>query len=143
MKRTLTPEATRAATRLNAVFLQRKSETGLSQQKAADQLGWTQGAVHQYLTGKTPLNAAALKRLCTLLDADPESIYPELMEKYRWIVGEGPGHIGENAERYGQAGHNIRLLLDELRSRGAKDADELAHAMLKLINPKRKHTDPK
>ena len=83
----LAPEEKSAADRLKALWLQKKSALGLTQQSAATALGWeSQGAAWQYLNGKIPLNWAAVVGWAKLLGVEPREIYPELADK----LGEGP-----------------------------------------------------
>lgn len=83
-KRDLTPEEVAAATRAKGFWDEKKKlgEITLSQTKAAEKCGWTQGAFWQYLNAATPLNWDAVIKLARLLSVEPADIYPELAEKY-------------------------------------------------------------
>lgn len=69
-----------AGERLRAAFNKFVSAqpNGFSQYKAAQQLGMTQPAVNQYLSGRVALNVKSTLRFADLLGVDPSSIYPEM-----------------------------------------------------------------
>lgn len=68
MKRELTPEEKAECERLKTLYLSWKTRTGMTQEKAAEILGFkTQGAVSQYLNGRVALNLPAASRFAKLL----------------------------------------------------------------------------
>lgn len=89
-KRKLTEQETRAAKRLDGIFKEKKSELGLTQQKMADSLGVTQGAIFQWKSGKTPIGYEALFKISAYLKVSPSDIYPELVD----------GIVSEDRESY-------------------------------------------
>lgn len=80
--RRLTPQQISAAERLKGIFIERKSELSLTQQKVADIMGVTQGAVYQWLNGKTPIGYKALVGFAKILQCEPELIFPELCAEF-------------------------------------------------------------
>ena len=56
-----------AANNLRKIWDLRKSEIGITQTEAAKQLGWTQGALAQYLNNITELNPPAITKLANFL----------------------------------------------------------------------------
>lgn len=69
-----------AARRLRAIWDKRRAELELTQEKAADLLGWTQGAVSHYLNGKIPLGLPAVFKWAALLRTSPYAIRPEIAD---------------------------------------------------------------
>ena len=65
-----------AANNLRKIWDLRKSEIGITQTEAAKQLGWTQGALAQYLNNITELNPPAVIKLANFLGIDPREIDP-------------------------------------------------------------------
>ncbi|EFE9119725.1 helix-turn-helix transcriptional regulator [Escherichia coli :H19] len=70
-----------AAQRLKQIWIEKKTKLGLTQERAAEILGFsTQGAVSHYLNGQTPLNLEAVIKFAGLLQVPPESIRPDMSE---------------------------------------------------------------
>lgn len=90
--RTLTPQQLSAAKRLKGIFIERKNELSLTQQKVADIMGVTQGAVYQWLNGKTPIGYKALVGFAKVLQCEPETIFPELCADF-------DGHLEQVMEK--------------------------------------------
>ena len=67
-----------AANNLRAIWDLKKSEIGITQTEAAKQLGWTQGALAQYLNNITELNPPAVIKLANFLGVDPREIDPAI-----------------------------------------------------------------
>ncbi len=65
-----------AANNLRKIWDLRKSEIGVTQTEAAKKLGWTQGALAQYLNNITELNPPAVIKLANFLGVDPREIDP-------------------------------------------------------------------
>lgn len=65
-----------AANNLRKIWDLRKSEIGLTQTEAAKKLGWTQGALAQYLNNITELNPPAVIKIANFLGVDPRDIEP-------------------------------------------------------------------
>lgn len=80
-RKPITRENAEAASRLRAIWNEKKRELHLTQERAAEVLGFsTQGAVSQYLNGKAPLNTDATLKFARLLGVSPADIRPELSE---------------------------------------------------------------
>ncbi|MEG3135500.1 helix-turn-helix domain-containing protein [Rouxiella sp. T17] len=74
------------AARLHSIWNQKKVELRLTQEKAADALGFsTQATVSQYLRGKIPLNTDAVLKFAVLLQVRPEEIDPGLTDLMSYI----------------------------------------------------------
>ena len=120
----LSEEQKADAARLRKAFSEHQAKlrkVGLpwTQEALADQLGFGQSALNQYLNGKIPLNAAALYKFCLVLVVEPASISPAIVaaeqaKAMKW----GPGMI---------------------QSGLSPDAIELAHQLDAV--PKNKHHD--
>ena len=67
-----------AVMNLRRIWHEKKYELKLTQAKAAEQLGWTQGAVSQYLNNLTELNPAAVIKLANFLGVHPLEIDPSM-----------------------------------------------------------------
>lgn len=80
-RRDLTPAERDAADNLKRIWEEKRQRLDLTQERAAERLGWTtQGAVSHYLNGRNPLNADAILRFASLLDVDPREIDPAIAE---------------------------------------------------------------
>lgn len=64
--------------RLYAIWKRKKIEFNLTQKEAADLLGWTAGALSQYLNGHTSLKPEAIIKLANFLEVDPCEIDPQM-----------------------------------------------------------------
>lgn len=71
----LTPEQEEIAARLKALWLQRKDRYDLTQVKAAEMLGITQGAFTQYLNNHIAINTDFVLGMCRLLEVDPCDVH--------------------------------------------------------------------
>ena len=66
-----------AVNNLRRIWDAKKAEIGVTQKQAAKKLGWTQGAVAQYLNNITELNTTATIKLANFLGVDPREIDPQ------------------------------------------------------------------
>lgn len=84
--RRITPEDKQAAVRLKKLWNEKKEALSLTQEKAAEELGFnTQGAVSQYLNGKVPLNTDTIIKFAKILHVSPEAIKPELSSLLKYV----------------------------------------------------------
>ncbi len=65
-----------AASNLRKIWDSKKSEIGITQTEAAQKLGWTQGALAQYLNNITDLNPPAVIKLANFFGIDCREIDP-------------------------------------------------------------------
>ena len=65
---------------LKAIWLNRSQELGLSQKEAAAQLNWTEGALSQYLNGRTALKPESIIKLANFLEVSPIAIAPKMID---------------------------------------------------------------
>ncbi|NMP26885.1 helix-turn-helix domain-containing protein [Rahnella sp. SAP-1] len=147
MKRKLTEEDLAAAKRLKSIWTSKRVALGLTQEKAADLLGFnTQGAVSHYLNGVTPLNTDTVIKFSMLLNVKPEDIKPELAEILSYVRKSPSPEPGEEISSLNvltsQHRELIRLfdkmpesekihLLKQLDVK-AKDYDKLLEELLEL-----------
>lgn len=90
-RKSMSEQDLEAARRLKALWNSRKADLDLTQDKAAELLGFgTQGAVSHYLNGKTPLNIEAVIKFAGLLQVAPEFIRPDLIDMFRVIRQYSP-----------------------------------------------------
>lgn len=89
-RRELTNREKACATRLKALWLEKKHREGLSQEKAGEALGMSAGALNQYLNGKIPLNTDVTFRFAQYFGVPPQEINPE------WL-GADAGKAGQLA----------------------------------------------
>lgn len=71
-----------AVNNLRRIWDAKKAEIGVTQSEAAKKLGWTQGAVAQYLNNITELNATAIIKLANFLGVDPRDIDPNAEDEF-------------------------------------------------------------
>jgi transcriptional regulator with XRE-family HTH domain len=84
----------RAAERLRAIWDEKKDRLGLTQEKAADELGFrTQGAVGHYLNARIPLNVKATLKFARLLKVSPLDIREDFIELMARTLGVEPTEI--------------------------------------------------
>lgn len=120
-----------AAARLKAEWSARARGLGLTQEKMADELGITQGAVSQYLNGRIPMNYRTLKAFSAALGIEDTDIRDDLPEQqynspapsdddYTDVTGysqaAGLG-AGAEAEEYAET-HSLKFKKTSLRRRG-------------------------
>lgn len=76
--------------RLRKIWDEKKVALRLTQEKAADALGFeTQSTVSQYLNGRNPLNTDAILKFASLLGVKPEEIRPELTDMMNYVRKSG------------------------------------------------------
>lgn len=102
-----------AAKRLRTLWTKR--EEGLTQQRVAERLDITQGAVSQYLHGKIPLNYRAVLAFAAELDCEPAAIRADLPEQ-RLVRG------GQEAEAW----DDVRASAQAVGLGNGVEADEYA-----------------
>jgi transcriptional regulator with XRE-family HTH domain len=67
---------------LKRIWNQRKRELGLTQVSAAKDLGWTQGALSQYLNNLTELRPSATIKLANYLSVPASDIDPNIHKSH-------------------------------------------------------------
>ncbi|WP_328825158.1 helix-turn-helix domain-containing protein [Pseudomonas palmensis] len=124
------------AARLKAIYKARKSvDPSLNQEKVAHDCGWaSQSVVSQYMTGKIPLNIAALMSLSRALSFAPHEVSPRLAETLGIANQPSLGSV-ENATNMGSAGRLLPVVgyvkagaFCEAVAFQASDADEWVEA---------------
>lgn len=89
-KKTLDAADSDAAERLRKVWDRKKVELRLTQEKAADALGFsTQATVSHYLNGSIPLNTDAALKFAALLGVKPEELRPDLSDLMNYVRKTG------------------------------------------------------
>jgi len=89
-KKTLDATELDAAQRLRDIWNEKKVTLRLTQEKAAEVLGFsTQASVSHYLNGTTPLNTDATLKFASLLGVKPEEIRPDLAEMMNYVRKSG------------------------------------------------------
>lgn len=102
-KKTLDVAETDAAQRLRDIWDKKKVTLRLTQEKAADALGFsTQATVSQYLRGSIPLNTDATLKFAALLGVKPEEIRPDLAEMMNYVRA-----TGSHVQDYSAAGWRL------------------------------------
>lgn len=81
-RRPLTKKETQAAERIKRIWLKNKKKLGLSQDRAAEALGWSQGIFNKYLNGIQPLNLKAVLKFSELLGVSASELAPEITGNY-------------------------------------------------------------
>ena len=114
---TLTPEQQRAAARILHAWLRKKEQLGLTQERAAERAGWSQGMFNHYLHGRKALNIEAVLRLAVILDEDPMRLAPEIVAPVGDALGSGDG-VGETRGSYAAPTRDERRLLEGYRKLG-------------------------
>lgn len=74
----LNPEELELSKRLRMIWDRKKKALSLSQEKAAEMYGCTQGNISQYLGGKIPLNTDAIYKFASILEVSPKEIDPAM-----------------------------------------------------------------
>jgi transcriptional regulator with XRE-family HTH domain len=89
-KKTLDAAESDAAQRLRDAWEKKKVTLRLTQEKAADALGFsTQATVSHYLNGNIPLNTDAALKFAALLGIKPEELRPDLTELMNYVRKSG------------------------------------------------------
>lgn len=76
----LDAEELEASAKLSRIWHAKKKELGLSQERAAELYGCSQGNISQYLNGKIPLNTDAVYKFAKILKVNPIEIRPDLKD---------------------------------------------------------------
>ena len=72
----------RAAERIRKIWLSKKRELGLTQERAAELVGWTQGGFNAYINARSPLTLQAVLKFSKLLDVSPSELAPEIIDSH-------------------------------------------------------------
>lgn len=89
-KKTLDSADAETARRLREIWDEKKITLRLTQEKAAEALGFsTQASVSHYLNGTTPLNTDATLKFAALLGVKPEEIRPDLADMMNYVRKSG------------------------------------------------------
>lgn len=129
-KKPLSPEQAAACRRLRKLWDSRKQELGLTQDKAAESLGVTQGAVGNMLNGRLAIGLKALGKWAKLLRVKPAEIDPALAKQLlagdetlgEWIdisarkQAVALGH-GAEPDEWSEV-RKLKFRLDSLRKKG-------------------------
>jgi Helix-turn-helix. len=76
--------------RLRAAWDRKKKELRLTQEIAADLLGFdSQATVSHYLNGRAPLNTDAALKFAALLKIKPEELRPDLIDMLNYVRASG------------------------------------------------------
>lgn len=137
---TLTTRQQTDAARLRKLWESHKSRTGVTQEKFAGEMGWTQGALNHYLLGRKPLGLDAVLKLAVKFDVSPTEISPELVADYlQSLLGRvAPNAVGETSVAYnapmlavGEAAliYETRRLAERLKT----SPDDLARKVIQLM----------
>ncbi|HHR6036614.1 S24 family peptidase [Providencia sp. PAZ2] len=102
-----------AAHNLKTIWEAKRDTLGLTQEKAAEALGFsTQGAVSQYLNGRTALNTDTTLKFAALLQVQPEDINPELKALLDYVRSNKQASVAEHSPLITRNEHNTLRLLD-------------------------------
>lgn len=89
-KKTLEADEAEATQRLRDIWNEKKVTLRLTQEKAAEALGFsTQATVSHYLNGNIPLNTDATLKFAALLGVKPEDIRPDLEQLMNYVRKTG------------------------------------------------------
>ena len=108
-RRPLTSEEKEDAARLKRIWETYKAHNPeATQEWLAEQCGWTQGAVQQYLQGRIPLNAIAAMKFAEALNVPLNQVNPRFSALFSRVV---PGHYinPETGEINDQISPRLRL----------------------------------
>ncbi|CAI8775301.1 XRE family transcriptional regulator [Pseudomonas donghuensis] len=81
---------------LKAIFLEKRKELGLTQEKAAEALGMNQGSFSHYLNGRNSLNVEFAAKVAKLLGVPVSSFSPRLAGVIE-LMGEANAALSERA----------------------------------------------
>ena len=120
VKRKITDKDLVAAARLRALWDQKKADLKLTQQKAADMLDMTQGAINHYLSGRAALGPVATIRFSRLLSVSPKDIRPDF--EFQIVPGDMPPDVIEVAVKLASlplvVRQDVSRLIDTLAGTG-------------------------
>lgn len=77
----------------------KKIKPQYTQIEAAKKLGWTQGAISQYLNNITEMNPAAIIKLANFMEVDPHEIDPNITEHLPEVVTFTARYNSKNMSR--------------------------------------------
>lgn len=124
-KKPLTPEQVADASRLKAIFENKKKSLGLSQETLAERMGMGQSGIAQLLNGSNAIGPSHAARLARILGVSVEDFSPsiadEIKEMYASLQGVAPTkpHYEYPLFTFVQAGE-----FSEVASYTARDAKE-------------------
>lgn len=99
-KRPLSPEELQECAALKEIYRQRKAETGLTQEKLANELGMNQGSLSHYLNGRNSLNLGFALDIAPLLGVSVAAFSPRIAaqaQKIRGAIEEGRSTFLKNS----------------------------------------------
>jgi len=93
------PKDIAASSALREIWNRKRKELGLTQEKAAHELGFrTQAGVSHYLNGRTPLNTDVILKFAALLQVDPTAIRPDIGELLAPLTTRPSASSGSSGE---------------------------------------------
>lgn len=98
-RRSLTDKEKAWANNLKREWFAKKNAEKITQTQAANEFGWTQGAIGQYINGKIPLNTDAKRKFARFLGVSVTRIDPELSDLSS-TGGENPPGVSEELASY-------------------------------------------
>lgn len=124
-KKELSPEALKECAALKAIFVDKRDELGLTQEKAAAALGMNQGSFSHYLNGRNALNLSFASSVAKLLGVRVSDFSPrlasEMAEMAAYMDGYQKGvELGQVVEKsFGSSEHaNVRSVAQPWRRPG-------------------------
>ncbi|WP_063656949.1 XRE family transcriptional regulator [Candidatus Arsenophonus triatominarum] len=128
--RTITDEDLLAAKRLKQIWDKNKKELSLTQDKAAELLGFsTQATVSHYLTGKLALGVEAVLRFAVLLKVRPEEIRPDMAELFSSIRNLPTSDMNNYYVEKNTLSQKEKLLLDLYNDLPESEAEKIIDVM--------------
>lgn len=125
----LSTEQQQAAERILNTWLKKKQLLGLTQERAAEKAGWSQGMFNHYIHGRKALNIEAVLLFAGILDEDPMQLAPEILEPVSGVFGHGDS-VREERGGYSTLTNDERNLLEKYRGLSAKRR----HAIVTIID---------
>lgn len=100
------------AERIKRVWLQNKADLKISQELAAEKMGWSQALFNKYLNGKNPLNINAVLKFSQLLGVPASELAPELLESLSTNIDDIQKSVSDNLSSISRV--NIRDIVEIL-----------------------------
>ncbi|HGJ5854910.1 MAG TPA: helix-turn-helix domain-containing protein [Arsenophonus nasoniae] len=128
--RTITDEDLLAAKKLKQIWDKNKKELGLTQDKAAELLGFsTQATVSHYLTGKLALGVEAVLRFASLLKVRPEEIRPDMADLFSSIRNLPASDMNDCYIEKNRLTKKQKLLIDLYNDLPESEAEKIINLM--------------
>lgn len=121
--------------RLREIWNKRKVELRLTQEKAAELMGFEhQSTISQYLNGKAPLNMENTIKFANVLGVKPEEIRPDLSDLFQYVRNSGDPDFQPNQTGWMRLNAREQLLVELFKRIPEAEKDSIVSELQNTVD---------